>query len=30
LPLQKFISVMDVVQRAGIAKVGVMTRPEED
>lgn len=30
LPLQKFISVMDVVQRAGITKVGVMTRPEED
>lgn len=30
LPVQKFISVMDVVQRAGITKVGVMTRPEED
>ncbi len=30
LPLQKFISVMDVVQRTGITKVGVMTRPEED
>lgn len=30
LPVQKFISVMDVIQRAGITKVGVMTRPEED
>ncbi len=30
LPVQKFISVMDVIQRSGITKVGVMTRPEED
>jgi biopolymer transport protein ExbD len=30
LPLQKFIGVMDVIQGAGITKVGVMTRPEED
>jgi biopolymer transport protein ExbD len=30
LPLQKFIGVMDVIQKAGITKVGVMTRPEED
>ncbi len=30
LPVQKFISVMDVIQRAGITKVGVMTRAEED
>jgi biopolymer transport protein ExbD len=30
LPVQKFISVMDVIQRAGISKVGVMTRPEEN
>ncbi|MEX1045065.1 MAG: biopolymer transporter ExbD [Chthoniobacterales bacterium] len=28
LPVQRFISVMDVVARAGITKVGVMTRPE--
>jgi biopolymer transport protein ExbD len=30
LPLQQFIDVMDLVQRAGVMKVGVMTRPEED
>lgn len=30
LPVQKFISVMDIIRRAGITKVGVMTRPEED
>ena len=29
LPIQKFIAIMDVLQQAGIAKVGVMTRPEE-
>jgi biopolymer transport protein ExbD len=28
LPVQRFISVMDVIARAGITKVGVMTRPE--
>jgi biopolymer transport protein ExbD len=30
LPVQQFIDVMDLVQRAGVMKVGVMTRPEED
>ncbi len=30
LPVQKFISVMDVIRRAGVTRVGVMTRPEED
>ncbi len=30
LAVQKFISVMDVIQRAGVTKVGVMTRPEEN
>ena len=30
LPVQQFINVMDLVQRAGVMKVGVMTRPEED
>ncbi|MFZ9933730.1 MAG: ExbD/TolR family protein [Chthoniobacterales bacterium] len=30
LPVQQFIKVMDLVQRAGVMKVGVMTRPEED
>ena len=30
LPVQKFIGVMDVISRAGIMKVGVMTRPSED
>jgi biopolymer transport protein ExbD len=29
LPVQKFISVMDVISKSGITKVGVMTRPEE-
>lgn len=29
LPVQRFINVMDVIARAGITKVGVMTRPEE-
>lgn len=28
IPVQRFITVMDVVARAGITKVGVMTRPE--
>jgi biopolymer transport protein ExbD len=28
LPVQRFISVMDVIARAGITKVGVLTRPE--
>jgi biopolymer transport protein ExbD len=29
LPIQQLISVMDVLQQAGITKVGVMTQPEE-
>ena len=29
LPIQKFIDVMDVLQRARITKVGVLTRPDE-
>ncbi len=29
LPVQKLIDVMDVVQRAKIAKVGVVTNPEQ-
>lgn len=29
VPIQKFISVMDILKRVGIGKVGVMTRPEE-
>lgn len=29
LPIQKFIAVMDILQRARILKVGVMTRPDE-
>ncbi len=29
LPVQKLIDVMDAVQRAGIAKVGVITQPEQ-
>lgn len=29
LPIQKFIDVMDILQRARITKVGVLTRPEE-
>lgn len=30
LPVQKFVTLMDIIQKAGIMKVGVMTRPEED
>ena len=30
LPVQQFISVMDILQRAGIAKVGVMTLRDEN
>ena len=30
LSVQKFVSLMDVIQKAGVMKVGVMTRPEED
>jgi biopolymer transport protein ExbD len=29
LPIQKFIDVMDILQRVKISKVGVLTRPEE-
>ncbi len=29
LAIQRFIGVMDILQRVGITKVGVMTRPEE-
>lgn len=29
LPIQTFIGIMDLLQRIGITKVGVMTRPEE-
>jgi biopolymer transport protein ExbD len=29
LPIQKFIDVMDILQRAKILKVGVLTRPDE-
>lgn len=29
LPIQKFISVMDVLQKVGFTRVGVMTHPEE-
>jgi biopolymer transport protein ExbD len=29
LPIQKFIEVMDILQRAQVSKVGVLTRPEE-
>ena len=29
LPIQKFIDVMDVLQRARISKVGVLTRPDQ-
>jgi biopolymer transport protein ExbD len=28
LPIQKFIDVMDILQRARISKVGVLTRPD--
>lgn len=30
LPIQDFISVMDILKRVGISKVGVMTRPEDN
>lgn len=29
LAVQKFVSVMDILKRVGITKVGVMTHPEE-
>jgi biopolymer transport protein ExbD len=29
LAVQKFVSVMDILQRTGITKVGVMTHPEQ-
>lgn len=29
LPVQKFVDVMDVLQRVKITKVGVLTRPED-
>lgn len=29
LPIQTFIGIMDLLQRVGITKVGVMTKPEE-
>jgi biopolymer transport protein ExbD len=29
LPIQKFINVMDILQRAKISKVGVLTRPDQ-
>jgi len=29
LAVQKFVSVMDILRRTGISKVGVMTHPEE-
>ena len=29
LPIQKFIDIMDILQRVQVAKVGVLTRPEE-
>ena len=29
LPIQKFVDVMDILQRVKISKVGVLTRPEE-
>jgi biopolymer transport protein ExbD len=29
LPIQRFIDVMDILQRARITKVGVLTRPDE-
>lgn len=29
LPIQQFISIMDILQKAGITKVGVMTHPED-
>jgi biopolymer transport protein ExbD len=29
LPIQRFIDVMDILQRARISKVGVLTRPDQ-
>ena len=29
LPIQKFIDVMDILQRARVSRVGVLTRPQE-
>jgi biopolymer transport protein ExbD len=29
LAVQKFVSVMDILQRTGITKIGVMTHPEQ-
>lgn len=29
LPVQQFIDIMDVLKRAGVGKVGVMTRPPQ-
>jgi biopolymer transport protein ExbD len=29
LPIQNFIDVMDILQRAKISKVGVLTRPDQ-
>src|SRR5215468_4590575 len=29
LPIQKFIDIMDILQRAQVSKVGVLTRPQE-
>src|SRR5260370_9759184 len=29
LPIQKFVDVMDILRRAQVSKVGVLTRPEE-
>ena len=29
LPVQRFIAVMDILKRVGIARVGIMTRPPE-
>lgn len=30
LPVQKFVNVMDVLQKVKISKVGVLTRPEDE
>lgn len=30
IPIQSFVRVMDVMQRAGITRVGVTTKPEEN
>jgi biopolymer transport protein ExbD len=29
LPVQNFVRVMDLLHKAGITKVGVMTRPDD-